>query len=166
MYSCLNNHTEVSHRKRFNLKVKEQEVFEILTGKISTTINRALLRAFSLEDIRITTEQWSVLSSLWKEDKITQQQLCDLTRKDKPSMTRLLDNLQKNKLVVRVAHPSDRRINLIHLTAHGVSIKEKVMKIVSDVVDKALSGISDEEISVSRNVLTKIIQNLDSINSK
>ncbi|MDD2475423.1 MAG: MarR family winged helix-turn-helix transcriptional regulator [Dysgonamonadaceae bacterium] len=148
------------------MKVKEQEVFDILTGKISSTINRALLRAFSLEDLNITTEQWSVLSSLWKEDKITQQQLCDLTRKDKPSMTRLLDNLQKSKLVVRVAHPSDRRINLIHLTALGVSIKDKVMGIVSDVVDTALSGISDEEISISRNVLTKIIQNLDSINSK
>jgi len=148
------------------LKVKEQEVFDILTGKISSTINRALLRAFSLEDLNITTEQWSVLSSLWKEDKITQQQLCDLTRKDKPSMTRLLDNLQKSKLVVRVAHASDRRINLIHLTALGVSIKDKVMGIVSDVVDTALSGISDEEISISRNVLTKIIQNLDSINSK
>ena len=148
------------------MKVKEQEVFDILTGKISSTINRALLRSFSLEDLNITTEQWSVLSSLWKEDKITQQQLCDLTRKDKPSMTRLLDNLQKSKLVVRVAHASDRRINLIHLTALGVSIKDKVMGIVSDVVDTALSGISDEEISVSRNVLTKIIQNLDSINSK
>ena len=162
MHSCLNNHAKDLHLRTFKLKVKEQEVFDILTGKISTTINRSLLRAFSLEDLRITTEQWSVLSSLWNEDKITQQQLCDLTRKDKPSMTRLLDNLERNKLVVRVAHPSDRRINLIHLTKLGVSMREKVMNIVSVIVDKALDGISDEEISISRNVLTKIIQNLDS----
>lgn len=145
-----------------NLKVKEQEVFDILTGKISTTINRALLRAFAQEDFNITTEQWSVLSCLWHEDKVTQQQLCDLTRKDKPSMTRLLDNLQKNKLIVRVAHSTDRRINLIHLTQEGAHLRERVMQTVKAIVDKALMGISEDEISTSRNVLTKIIQNLDS----
>ncbi len=144
------------------MKVKEQEIFDILTGKISTTINRTLLRAFAQKDLNITTEQWSVLSSLWQEDKITQQQLCDLTRKDKPSMTRLLDNLQKNKLIVRVPHASDRRINLIHLTQDGVRLREKVTQTVKEIVDKALMGISDEEISTSRNVLTKIIHNLDS----
>ena len=140
------------------MKVNEQEVFDILTGKISTTINRALLRAFSQEGLNITTEQWSVLSCLWKEDKITQQQLCDLTRKDKPSMTRLLDN----RMVVRVAHASDRRVNLIHLTQLGESLRHKVNPIVNEIVDKALLNISDNEISVSRKVLTKIIQNLDS----
>lgn len=162
MHSCLNNHIDVSHIKRLNLKVNEQEVFDILTGKISTTINRTLLRAFAHEDINITTEQWSVLSCLWHEDKITQQQLCDLTRKDKPSMTRLLDNLQKNKLIVRVPHSTDRRINLIHLTQEGVRLREKVTRTVKEIVDKALMGISDEEIATSRSVLTKIIQNLDS----
>lgn len=144
------------------MQVNEKEIFNILTGKISTTINRALLRAFSKEDLNITTEQWSVMSCLWHEDKITQQQLCDLTRKDKPSMTRLLDNLERNKLVVRVAHSSDRRINLIHLTQEGANLQEKVTHTVKAVLDKALKGISEDEISSSRNVLTKIIQNLDS----
>jgi hypothetical protein len=38
------------------------EVFTILTGKISTAINRTFLRAFALEGVDITTEQWSVLA--------------------------------------------------------------------------------------------------------
>ena len=75
------------------MQVQEREVFSILTGKISTAINRALLRAFAQEDLHITTEQWTVLSCLWNEDKVTQRELCDLTSKDKPSMTRLIDNL-------------------------------------------------------------------------
>ncbi len=44
------------------MQVNEQEVFDILTGKISTTINRALLRAFAQDEVNITTEQWSVMS--------------------------------------------------------------------------------------------------------
>ena len=144
------------------MQVNEQEVFDILTGKISTTINRALLRAFAQEGVNITTEQWSVLSCLWNEDKVTQRELCDLTTKDKTSMTRLIDNLQKNKMVVRVAHASDRRVNLIHLTQYGASLREKVTTIVQLVVDKALTNVNEDEIATSRTVLTKIIKNLDS----
>ena len=143
------------------MQVNEQEVFSILTGKISSTINRALLRAFSQEDLNITTEQWSVLSCLWKEDRVTQSDLCDLTRKDKPSMTRLIDNLQRSKIVVRVPHATDRRVNLIHLTQYGASLREKVGAVVQSVVDKALENISESEVTVARTVLNQIIANLD-----
>ena len=143
------------------MQVNEREVFSILTGKISSTINRALLRAFSQEDLHITTEQWSVLSCLWNEDKVTQSDLCDLTRKDKPSMTRLIDNLQRSKIVVRVPHATDRRVNLIHLTQYGASLREKVTAVVQSVVDKALQDVSESEIMVARTVLNKIIANLD-----
>ncbi len=143
------------------MQVNEREVFSILTGKISSTINRALLRAFSQEDLHITTEQWSVLSCLWKEDKVTQSDLCELTRKDKPSMTRLIDNLQRNKIVVRVPHATDRRVNLIHLTQYGASLREKVTAVVQSVVDKALKDVSESEIMVARTILNKIIANLD-----
>lgn len=143
------------------MQVNEQEVFSILTGKISSTINRALLRAFSQEELHITTEQWSVLSCLWKEDRVTQSDLCDLTRKDKPSMTRLIDNLQRSKIVVRVPHATDRRVNLIHLTQYGASLREKVGVVVQSVVDKALENISESEVTVARTVLNQIIANLD-----
>lgn len=149
-------------KKEIILKVNEQEVFDILTGKISSTINRALLRSFAQEKVNLTTEQWSVMSCLWKQDKITQQQLCTFTRKDKPSMTRLIDNLERNELVVRVPHATDRRINLIHLTRQGSALHEQASSLVKSVVDRALMGISEEDIAIAREVLNKIIHNLDS----
>ena len=144
------------------MQVQEREVFSILTGKISSTINRALLRAFAKEGLNITTEQWSVLACLWKEDKVTQRELCDLTRKDKPSMTRLIDNLERNKIVVRVPHATDRRVNLIHLTQYGASLHRKVTGVVQSVVDKSLEGVSEEEVSFARTLLNRVISNLDS----
>ena len=144
------------------MQVKEREVFSILTGKISSTTNRALLRAFAKEGLNITTEQWTVLACLWKRDKVTQRELCDLTRKDKPSMTRLIDNLERNKMVVRVSHATDRRVNLIHLTQFGASLHKKVTNVVQSVVDKSLTDVSAEEIVIARTVLNKIINNLDS----
>ena len=46
---------------------------------------------------------------------MSQQQLCDATFRDKPSITRLVDNLEKLKLVKRNASKEDRRKNLIVL---------------------------------------------------
>ena len=82
-------------------QLQNDEVFDILVGKISTAINRAFLRSFAAEGIEITTEQWSVLACLWNKDKVTQQTLCTLTAKDKPSMTRLIDKLELIKFTVK-----------------------------------------------------------------
>ena len=136
------------------------EVFTILTGKISTAINRTFLRAFALEGVDITTEQWSILACLWKKDRVTQQTLCGLTLKDKPSMTRLIDNLEKRNLVIRVADSKDRRINLIHLTESGMALQTKATEIVQKIASKTLDKISDEELNDFRSVLKKIMTNL------
>ena len=141
-------------------QILDDEVFSILTGKISTAINRTFLRAFANEGIEITTEQWSVLACLWKKDKVTQQELCDLTSKDKPSMTRLIDKLEKRNLVTRVSDHNDRRTNLIHLTNAGNSLQLKATDIVQKVAAKTLNHISEEELNTSRVVLKKIMANL------
>ncbi len=140
--------------------IQNDELFDILIGKVSSAINRTFLRAFASEEIEITTEQWSVLACLWKTDGVTQQDLCNLTSKDKPSMTRLIDKLERRKLVNRISSINDRRINLIQLTEAGINLEVKATDIVQSIVTKTLSNISDEELNTSRNVLKKIMANL------
>lgn len=142
------------------MAIQDDEIFDILVGKISTAINRTFLRAFAAEGIEITTEQWSVMACLWNEDKVTQQALCQLTAKDKPSMTRLIDKLENSRLVTRVADPNDRRINLIHLTTAGAALQAKATEIVMQVAERTLNNITDEELNTSRIVLKKIMANL------
>lgn len=142
-------------------ELQNDEVFNILTGKISTAINRTFLRAFTNEGIDITTEQWSVLACLWQKDKVTQQALCTLTSKDKPSMTRLIDKLEKANLVSRVSDHNDRRINLIHLTETGAKLKFKATEIVDTIAKKTLENISVDELNTVRAALKKIMTNLN-----
>jgi len=141
-------------------QLQNDELFDILVGKISTAINRTFLRAFVNEGIEITTEQWSVLACLWQKDKVTQQALCSLTAKDKPSMTRLIDKLEKRNLVTRVSDHNDRRINLIHLTESGSALQQKATEIVQRVATKTLNDITEDELNTSRTVLKKIMANL------
>ncbi len=142
------------------IKVTEREIFDILSGKISGAINRSVLKAFAREGLDITTEQWTVLSCLWDKDKIIQQDICDLTQKDKPSVTRLIDNLEKKSLVRRESDPSDRRNNLILLTQQGAALKKTTTDAVHDIVNRALEGIPDNELFRAKEVLVRIMYNL------
>ncbi len=143
--------------EEFNFDIRL--IFAILNGKVSAAINRKLYRNFRQNNLDITPEQWTVLLFLWEKDGVTQQELCNATFKDKPSMTRLIDNMEKIHLVVRISDKSDRRINLIHLTKIGKELEERTRFVANRTLKEALYGLSIEELRVSQNVLRKIFMN-------
>ena len=143
-----------------NNQFKKGELHSFITGKASTAIARRLQKNFKQSAIEITIEQWSVLYQLWKEDGQSQQQLCDATFRDKPSITRLVDNLEKLKLVKRVASKADRRINLIYLTKEAQSLQEKTLAIANQTLNEALVGVSNSQIEIAKEVLQVVYDNL------
>lgn len=74
-------------------------------------------------------------------------------------MTRLIDNMERQHLVVRISDKKDRRTNLIHLTRTGKELEEKTRIIANRTLKEALHGITVEELSVSQEVLRKIFFN-------
>ena len=136
-----------------------QLIFAILNGKVSTAINRKLHRNFRQQGIDISPEQWTILLSLWEKDGITQQDLCNATFKDKPSMTRLIDNMERQHLVVRISDKRDRRINLIHLTKTGRELEDKAFLIANQTMKEALEGIPLEKNKIGQEELRKIFMN-------
>ena len=144
--------------EQFNFDIRL--IFAILNGKVSAAINRKLIRNFRKNDIDITPEQWTVLIFLWEKDGVTQQELCNATFKDKPSMTRLIDNMEKQHLVVRIANKEDRRTNLIHLTKTGKDLETNARLIANRTLVEALRGLTFDELTVSQEVLRKIFNNI------
>ena len=140
-------------------RVDLQLVFAILNGKVSTAINRKLSRNFRQEGIEITPEQWTILLSLWEKDGVTQQELCYATFKDKPSMTRLIDNMERQHLVVRISDKNDRRTNLIQLPKTGRELESKAYKIANATLEQALDGLTMEELKIGQEVLRKVFIN-------
>jgi DNA-binding MarR family transcriptional regulator len=143
-----------------NNQFKKGELYSFITGKASTAVARRLQKNFKQSGVDITIEQWSVLYHLWKEDGLRQQQLCDATFRDKPSITRLVDNLEKLKLVKRTASKEDRRINLICLTKEAQQLQEKTMEIAAQTINEALQGVSEAYIEVAKEVLQLVYDNL------
>jgi len=143
-----------------NNQFKKGELYSFITGKASTAIARRLQKNFKQAGVDITVEQWSVLYHLWKEEGQSQQQLCDATFRDKPSITRLVDNLEKIKLVKRVPSKNDRRINLIYLTREAKNLQEKTMDLANQTLNEALSGVTNGQIEIAKEVLQTVYNNL------
>jgi len=139
---------------------KRGELYSFVTGMASTALARRLQRNFKLAGIEITIEQWSVLYHLWKEDGLSQQELCNRSFRDKPSITRLVDNLEKLKLVTRVAAKNDRRINLVYLTEGAKVLQEETMNMADQTLNEALEGVNKEDIEMCKAVLQKVYNNL------
>jgi DNA-binding MarR family transcriptional regulator len=143
-----------------NNQFKKGELYSFITGKASTAIGRRLQKNFKQAGIEITIEQWSVLYHLWKEDGMSQQQLCDATFRDKPSITRLVDNLEKLKLVKRNASKEDRRKNLIVLSPEGKQLEEECMEVANTTLNEALQGVTNGQIEIAKEVLQMVYDNL------
>jgi DNA-binding MarR family transcriptional regulator len=143
-----------------NNQFKRGELYSFITGLASTAIARRLQKNFKQEGIEITIEQWSVLYHLWKKDGISQQELCNASFRDKPSITRLVDNLEKLNMVKRVGSPSDRRMNLIYLTETAKMLQTQTMQIAETTFNEALDGVSGIDIETAKSVLQQVYDNL------
>jgi len=143
-----------------NNQFRRGELYSFITGKASTAIARRLQKKFNTAELNVTIEQWSVLYHLWKQDGISQQELCNATFRDKPSITRLVDNLEKLQLVKRVSSDADRRMNLIFLTKQAQKLQEQSMGLAEETLNEALQGVPPERIEICKEVLQIVYDNL------
>jgi DNA-binding MarR family transcriptional regulator len=143
-----------------NNHFKKGELYSFITGKASTAIARRLQKKFNTSGLNLTIEQWSVLYHLWKEDGKSQQELCNATFRDKPSITRLVDNLEKLGLVKRMPSENDRRINKVQLTKQALKLQEETMALAEETLNEALEGVPAEHVNLCKEVLQKVYDNL------
>jgi len=144
-----------------NNQFKKGELYSFISGKASVAIARRLQKKFNTSGLNLTIEQWSILYQLWKEDGLSQQDLCNATFRDKPSITRLVDNLEKLNLVKRVADAKDRRINKVFLTKTAQKLQEETMEMANQTLNEALDGVPPEQVNMCKEVLQKVYDNLN-----
>ncbi len=145
--------------KTKNLLTNENK-YNLLTGRVPLLLNRYLGQKFKKEGINLSREQWSILAVLYHTDGVSQQILADATNRDKPSVTRLVDNLEKLGLVERRDHETDRRLNLIFLTNKGKTLEEPILKVVNDAIDETTKGLTEEQILAVRDAFQVIYENI------
>lgn len=143
-----------------------------LNSSIGYVINRTaikiktyLFKGFKENGFNITPEQLTVLIGLRQKNGQYQKELGDKVLKDKPNMTRLLDILEKMKLITRKHDKQDRRKFKIFLTEEGNETIEKLLPIITATKKNLVRNLTEEEISNVINVLNKISFNIENVKS-
>ena len=111
--------------------------------------------------IDITIDQWLVLKTIHESPDVTLQQVGEAVFKDFASVTRIVQLLERKRLLRRKPHPTDGRRSELVLTSVGESVIRTVEPIAQANRRQALEGIDAEEIARLRAVLKRITENCD-----
>ncbi|MBO7331528.1 MAG: MarR family transcriptional regulator [Alistipes sp.] len=123
-------------------------------------IKRYIASMLRQQGVPLTPEQFMLIDLLWNEGEMTQQQLANQLKKDKNSVTMLVDAIESKGLVVRRQNTLDRRSNTVVLTDKALELKEMAKQKGISILDGMLEGISEDELHSFLNTLRLLNQNM------
>lgn len=138
------------------------EFYDQDIGMLANKITKKLVHHLNskLVKFHITTEQWSVLMNLSKQNKISQKHLAEISDKDQSSLTRILDILERKKFIERHMSKEDRRSFVIYITKEGLDICKQVTPFLENIFKDILSGISHEKLEIFSEIFLQIDKNI------
>lgn len=139
-----------------NRKAEITRQFTHLSLELRDSIRQFMQKKFRENNIDLTYEMHQIMACLWKKDGIKQQELADLTLKDKASMTFLVDNLVKRGLVIRGEDAKDRRNKLVFLTPKGKQLGKRIEPWVMELYALASRQLKIREIRECTRVVEKM----------
>ena len=95
-----------------------------------------------------------------KKKQQTQVELASAVNKDTASVTRILDLLHDKKLVRRVPNESDKRKSALVLTNRGTSNVKEGKKVVTQIREEGLKGITRADVEITNRVLKQMAINM------
>ena len=125
-------------------------------------LRQFLQKKFKENNVDLTYEMHQVMACLWRDDGINQQEIANLTLRDKAGITFLIDNLTKRDLVKRQEDPNDRRSKLIYLTAKGKRLGQQVEPWVNELLAIAGGSIDTAAIKSCIETIEKMRDNVKS----
>jgi MarR family transcriptional regulator for hemolysin len=139
---------------------KFEESFGRILGVAHTSMFRHLSKLMKAQNLPITPEQFSVLSHLWQKDGLQQTELALCTNRNRANVTRILDILERERIVERRDDAIDRRVFRIYLTDKGKSLREATAKCAEQSIKDSLKDLTKDEIDTCMKVLLKIKSNV------
>ncbi len=105
----------------------------------------------------------NILTALYENNgKLTMKQIAQITRKDKSTITPLINKLLQLGYITKEKHETDKRSTYILLTSQGYQLKETYEKISSEVSATAYKGFSPEEKAQFLTLLKRLTDNFTS----
>ncbi len=127
-----------------------------LIAETALHIRAEINSAFQKNGLNVTSEQWGVLKCLWQKEGISQTEIAEKVNKDKASVTRILDIMQRNNLILRCNDEHDRRSYRIFLTDNGKNLESKLKPIVNSANKHIYQKLNENELKELQKLLLKL----------
>ena len=160
LISCIYNHI------MNNKPHPREDSLGYILGRAGRALGTRVNRCFVDQGHNVTCEQWVILANLKDRNGQSQNELAAQGCKDKTSMTRIIDGMEKKSLVVRIPDKADKRQKLIYLTNKGKEVQQKLLAVVHQVLKEAEHGIHARDMRLCKDVLNKVYANLAEFNQK
>jgi DNA-binding MarR family transcriptional regulator len=148
-----------------------------LTVRPTEAVFRELLRTLGLLErvmqpyfarFGISGSQWGVLRNLHRAAQEGQPglRLTDLSERlllRPPSVSGVVDRLERAGLVIRLGSPTDLRAKQVALTAEGRQLVEQVLAVHGKQIHTVLAGLSPREQGELYHLLQQLGQHLDGL---
>jgi DNA-binding MarR family transcriptional regulator len=135
---------------------KVNESLGFLLGTLAKKTGARLMQLMQAEGIDIGFSGWIVLSRLWEEDGLSQQEISDRSGVAKPNISTYIDNLEKNDYVVRVDDLADRRNYKIYMTQKAKKLKDRCQALGRQTNEETMRNLTATEKETLLKLLRKM----------
>ena len=146
-----------------NDKLRNDINLGMLIGQVHRLSTKKFVQNSHNSGLDISMDQWIVLGPIWENEGLSHKEISEYCLKDKTSVTKIIDTLEKKNLVVRVSDQLDHRVKRVVLSNKGKELFLQAIPIMELTRDQLREGITEQDIESLRSVLTKIYNNLVSI---
>ena len=129
---------------------------------------KVVARVFEVQDralaqIGLTARQALILLSCDLEEANTAAELAALYGLEASSITRLVDRLEKKRLIERTRSRSDRRKAILVLTPKGKSALQRAVRIAGPIAIATWKGVTGQQRKTLAAIVGKVLNNLKQI---
>ncbi len=137
------------------------EMFTIMIAKASRYIKR--IKTEEMSEFELKTTHVSCIYYLYKKEKLTSKELCDICEEDKASISRSIEYLEKNKYIKCLDQVKKRYKSPLVLTEKGLEVGKKIEAKIDNILAKSSEGLSAQEREIFYKSFVIICDNLQKI---
>ena len=135
------------------------QLFTVLISKISRCIKK--IKTEEMEEFNLKSPHVSCLYYIFKSKSLTAKELCDICAEDKSSISKSLEYLESNDLVMCDSIQKKKYKSSLYLTEKGKFIAEKIAIKIDNILSCASIGLSEGNRKILYESLTLINNNLE-----
>jgi DNA-binding MarR family transcriptional regulator len=132
--------------------------FSILAKRLSDTFAREYADRFDL-----TIPEWRVMAVLGPDGEMSANGVCARTLMDKVTVSRAVARLATSGRLARRIDKTDRRSNLLRLTAKGRATYAKIVPLARGYEARLLAGLSARDRALLDRLLLRMAAGIDSL---